>query len=828
MSLVLLLAQPAWPAGVGSYEQLPLERRREMQREVRVIIALLENHHWSGRSFVELEPGELLDAYMNVLDPLHAVFLAGDQKYLQRRFGKTMKASYLLAGDLYPAFEIHDIFRERWKARADWLRQRLRQPFDLARADSIDPVHPLASYGASAEEVDSVWERLVSAWLIEGQLRGRTADEALSAVVRAIDRWDRRLAVAEVESIGEAFLNAVLGLHDPHSGYHSWEAMLDLEVEMSGSIVGIGAEFKRVGKEVIVTELTPGGSAEACGEMRPGDLLVAVGADPTTQVPVRGLRLSEIVRTLRGDVGTHVHVTVRRPGASSDTVVRLERRRSAIASERAGGFVYELGAPESPARVGVIRLPSFYGETGGDGVVATSSADDVAELLRKFIAQGVSGVVLDVRDNPGGRTDEAVRIAGHFIDTGPVMFLTSGEGGIGTVPRHESDTQPGMLWSGPLAVLTSARSASASELVAGALQAYGRAIVVGAERTFGKGTSQIVVPVREAARQYGITEGEHFGMVRITSQKFYLPDGSSTQMRGVAADVVIPSGAGAAESTESTMPGALPWSSLPVPGFANARAVAVPSGVGLTLEQREWVLAESVARRAGGREFGWHQRRLDYRSARWGGGPVSLDLQQRRAAQAELEARRRALSVERRALAAELDHPWRSVELDVVAAQIVAPVDSESSIATGAVYARGVFRVRDAEGTRWRELRIDAADFDLLSEERDELAAALSGAFGCEIDPVELGAACLAASEEEYDKSGVFERRIAQMAGVAPDSAELRAGLAAMFSRIVQLDPWLVDRPVPLDIALREAMRVLMDWRSAISSSPAAARAANP
>jgi carboxyl-terminal processing protease len=807
-ALVAAALRPwAW---AGSYEAVPAERRKEMQREVRLVIGAMENEHLGERAIVEMEPKAVLDAYLSALDPWRLVFLAGDEKFIRRRFEKTLASSYLLSGDIYPAFEIHDVFRERWAARLDWIAARIEQPFDPANDETWDAERPEDGYPKTQAGADAAWERMLAAWVIAGRLGGRSEGEVRAALERRVRRWRRDLAAADLEAIEERFLDAWLGSCDPHSGFESWDTALDLEVDLSGSLAGVGTEIERIGGEVVIVHVTPGGPAEASGEVAAGDRLVAVGTEAAAMEPVQHLRLREIVKRLRGEPGTRVRLSVRSEDEEIVRTVDLVRRRIAVESARASGLVFDLGDTPKGGKAGVIVLPSFYGERTESGGVETSAADDVAEILGKFKEQGVGGVVLDLRDNPGGRLDEAVRVAGHFIDHGPVVLLATGEGGPGTKPAVQGDETRGLAWAGPLVVLTSARSASASELVAGALQAYGRAVVVGAERTFGKGTSQLVMPLREAAERMGVAAGEHFGVVRVTGQMFFLPNGASTQLRGVVPDIVVPFVSGAADEGEAGLKGALPWKELAVPDFAVARKAAVPEGVGLGEETRARLIAAAEARERELPEFAWHRRRMAWHRARWAGGAVSLNLERRRAAKEAIDAERRAIVEERQALARELDFPWTVTELDAVVAQQSAEAEAAGSRAS---YRRGLFRTRDAGGGRWRELRVGELDFEYLAEEREELAAALAEAAGASVDARGFQAACLAAQEEEYDRAGVFERRIAALTGIEAGTDGARAVLEALFARVVDMEPRLAGRPAHLDVTLREGLRVVLEWR---------------
>jgi carboxyl-terminal processing protease len=707
------------------------------------------------------------------------------------------------------------------------VRARLARPFELAGEATFDPARRSAAYPATAREADELWERLLAAWVISERLDERTPEEALEAVRARMERMDRSLGAADVEYVEERFLNAVLQLRDPHSGYHAWDSVLDLEVSLAGSFVGIGAEIRRVGGRATIAALSPGGAAEETGAIRPDDRLVALAEEGAALQTTEGMRLREIVRRLRGEPGTRVRLAIEREGVAGTREVIVERRRVAVTESRARAFVFTVDLDGSPgAPVGVIELPSFYGETGSDGTATSSSAEDVDELLRGLRERGVCGIVLDLRGNPGGRTDEAVRIAGHFIDTGPVMMLVGGEGGAGTHPAVESDPEPGMIWDGPLVVLTSASSASASELVAGALQCYRRALVVGSGSTHGKGTSQSVIRLSEAAKRIGIEEGEHFGLVRITGQKFFLPDGRSNQRLGVASDIVVASASRGDESGEASLPGALAWSSVPVGAFDALRARAVPAGAGLDDALRARLLASAGARASTLAEFDWDRRRMAYRATRYAQGPVDLNLESRVARRAALDQERRVLTAERRRLAAVSDFPWSPLTLAVVAKQRAAHEErlgAEAGVTgaePGAFVARGAFALRATAGGSWRELPLDRIDPELLIDESEALAAAFSEASGCALEARKLRAVVVAMRTDETAGARVLPERLAAAAGLPRDSEAFRLGLVALLARLVELYPPLLGDPAPLDVALRESLRIVREWAGVVSDSP--------
>ena len=828
------IARTRWAAGVvlmcslvlglpgGTYESMDVDRRKEMQREVRVIIGLLENLHYRSRTFVEMPAEEILAAYMHRLDPMHLVFLGSDEKFLRRRFGTTMKSSYLLSGDLYPAYEIYDLFRERWSARSVWLTARLQREFDLEQDIEVRLDRSAAEFPARAAAADAEWERVLTGWIIGEHLDGRSEDDALEAVRRRVERLDRAVTTADVEWIQETFLNAVLELRDPHSGYHSWDSMLDLEVDLAGAFVGVGIEVRRMDGHVVVVHLAPGGAAEATGSIRVGDRIMAVAEGETPARDTRDMHVREVVRRLRGAEGSGVRLFVQSETDGSPREVVLQRRRISAEADRARAYIMPVpgggGAPQ--LAIGVIALPAFYGSPGAPGAEAVSSAADVAELLGKLSARGVAGVVLDLRDNPGGSVDEAVRIAGLFLESGPVMYLAGGDGRANTKPSRLDDATPGMAWTGPLVVLTSASSASASEVVAGALQAYGRAIVIGSGATFGKGTAQSVIPLNDAAQRLGIAGDEHFGMLRITGQMYFLPDGRSTQALGVPSDIVLASASRGSERREADLPGALPWSSIPVENFEADREAAVPPAARLATVRREHLMAASAERAAGWEEFAWDRRRLAYRERRDGVVTVSLSLVRRREERAAFEDERRSLTAERRRLAAALDTPQMPVWLDAVQrqrethARVLDASTSGDAPQPALIHAR-VFAYRPTADAPWVEMRLDRVDPRLLLDEAEELVPAFARAAGRALDVDTFRLACLAWRDDEFSNPEVMERELASGLGLAPDAAAFKQGWLALFSRLVALHPWLAGQPVPLDVPLREAARIAADWAKA-------------
>jgi carboxyl-terminal processing protease len=314
----------------------------------------------------------------------------------------------------------------------------------------------------------------------------------------------------------------------------------------------------------VISEIVPGGPAARSGLLKPGDRIVAVAEGEAEPVNVMGMPPSQVVELIRGLKGSTVRLTVIPAGAADFTRenVFLVRDEIKLADEHAKAAVIDLPQTGGRAlRLGVIDLPSFYGT---DAEKAEGASADIARLIKKLKREGVRGLILDLRRNGGGSLEEAIQLTGLFIPSGPVVQTSSPEDGveIGTSPETSA------LYDGPLVVLTSRLSASASEIVAGALQDYGRALIAGDSSTFGKGTVQTIVPLKELLPYHGV------GAVKVTIYKYYRPSGASTQLKGVAPDIILPSETDLPEIGESKLPNPLPWDLMPPTTYAKFNTLA--------------------------------------------------------------------------------------------------------------------------------------------------------------------------------------------------------------------------------------------------------------
>jgi len=342
-------------------------------------------------------------------------------------------------------------------------------------------------------------------------------------------------------------INAVASSLDPHTTYLPPADKANFDIRMSGSLEGIGALLGERDDYVEVREIVPGGASWRQGILAPGDLILSVSNDGHDPVDVANMRLDDVVKMIRGPKGTVVTLRVQKPTGAQQTVA-ITRDVVVVEEAYARGAVLNR---KGSRPVGYIHLPSFY---GGKGPGQRTSGRDVSHLLEEMKSLKVAGVVLDIRGNGGGLLGEAVTMTGSLIDRGPVVQVQDSRGNRETY----GDERPGTDYDGPVVVLVDRFSASASEILAGALQDYRRAVIVGTGPTHGKGTVQTLADLERVTKS-----GIDLGDLKITIQQFFRISGSSTQREGVTPDVLLPDPAAHIETGERTLDHAIPWSQIP-------------------------------------------------------------------------------------------------------------------------------------------------------------------------------------------------------------------------------------------------------------------------
>ena len=448
-------------------------------------------------------------------------------------------------------------------------------------------------------------------------------DQAKETVRKRYERMLKNLSDIESGDLAELYLTSIAALYDPHSNYFSADSYEEFSISMKLQLYGIGAMLRLKDDYCTIEELVPGGPADLGHQLKPGDKITAVAQDGKVPVDIIGMKLRKIVDMIRGQKGTKVHLTVEpaaTSGSSGKKEVIIVRDVVKIDSARAHGALFQV--PESNGKftpLGVITLPEFYGpadEASSSGEI-TSASRDTAKLIKQLTEAGAQGIVLDLRHNGGGFLAEAINLAGLFIPQGPVVQVVDSSG----ERQVDNSEQKKVLYTGPLAVLTDRFSASASEIVAGALQNYGRAIVIGDTSTHGKGTVQQVLDMKNLTKELHEAK-DKTGATKLTIQKFYLPNGSSTQLNGVVPDISLPSINDFMPIGESSLPHALIWD----------RKAAAPNFTGQLLDRKviDQLITTSRQRQSSLPEFSLLKKNVDWFKLRQDEKLVRLNLDERK------------------------------------------------------------------------------------------------------------------------------------------------------------------------------------------------------
>ncbi|ABA88902.1 periplasmic peptidase, S41 family, PDZ/DHR/GLGF domain-containing [Syntrophotalea carbinolica DSM 2380] len=383
-------------------------------------------------------------------------------------------------------------------------------------------------------------------------------EQAVQKVRRSTEHLLDRLLEQTEKDHFERFLNAFVRAYDPHSAYLAPDALEDFEIYMKGSLEGIGATLREDDGFIRVVEIIPGSPAAKQGQLAAEDIILKVGEGNQEPIDVTETRLRDAVRLIRGKKGTEVHLTIRKP-TGAERVIAITRDVVEIEE----GFAKSTTVPVSGHKgqcYGYLRIPSFYRDFQGsrEGRQARNVTDDVRRELEQLKKQGITGLVLDLRNNGGGSLSDAISVAGLFIASGPVVQVKSSDGDI----RVFEDEDPGIVYGGPLVVMVNRFSASASEILAGAIQDYGRGVVVGGDGTHGKGTVQAIFDMDQPLTYSPLAKLKPLGALKVTVQKFYRINGGSTQVKGVEPDIHLPDRLAFLESGEKYIEYALPWDTI--------------------------------------------------------------------------------------------------------------------------------------------------------------------------------------------------------------------------------------------------------------------------
>ncbi|MFN2409568.1 MAG: carboxy terminal-processing peptidase [Halomonas sp.] len=523
----------------------------EEQRQAAVEIAdSLRYGHYADVSFDEAWSQEAFDRYLDILDGQRAHLLSSDiEPY---RHLETELADTLFDGDLDEAFALYNRLNERHTARVEWLLERLDDDmtFNFDGDERLEIEREDAPWAENQSELDELWEKRLKNDALTLALSDQDDEKIVDNLRQRYEGQLSRLEQTESEDVFGLIMAAVTSTIDPHTSYLSPRQGESFDIQMSLSLEGIGALLQADGEYVKVSSLVAGGPAERAGVLEPADRIIGVGQEDGEMVNVIGMRLDNVVDLIRGPKGSVVKLDVVPAQAVDMTrsqTVEITRDTVDLEDQAAQSEVIDVERDGATHRLGVIEIPTFYvdfdaWQAGEDDYRSTTR--DVAKEIEHLKSQDVEGIVLDLRNNGGGALQEANSLIGLFIDRGPTVQVRDADGRINLY----GDSEAGTYYDGPMGVLVNRLSASASEILAGAIQDYGRGIVMGSQ-TFGKGTVQT------------LSDLSH-GEIKLTRAKFYRISGESTQNRGVEPDIEFPTLIDPERIGESSLDHALEWDSV--------------------------------------------------------------------------------------------------------------------------------------------------------------------------------------------------------------------------------------------------------------------------
>ncbi|MEF9672787.1 carboxy terminal-processing peptidase [Pseudomonas sp. MWU13-2100] len=516
------------------------------------VVELLKRNHYSKPPLDKARSVIIYESYLKLLDPSRSYFLASDIAEFDK--WKTQFDDFLKSGDLNAGFTIYKRYLDRVKSRLDFSLAELSKgvdKMDFTTQETLLIDRKDAPWLKTTAELDDLWRKRVKDEVLRLKIAGKDPKAIQDLLVKRYKNQLARLDQTRSEDIFQAYINTFAMSYDPHTNYLSPDSAENFDINMSLSLEGIGAVLQSDNDLVKVVRLVPSGPADKTKQVAPADKIIGVAQGDKEMVDVIGWRLDEVVKLIRGPKGSVVRLEVipasNAPNDQTSKIVSITRESVKLEDQAASKSILHLKQDGKEYKLGVIDIPAFYLDfkafRAGDPDYK-STTRDVKKLLGELQKEGVDGVVIDLRNNGGGSLQEATELTSLFIDKGPTVLVRNAEGKVDVL----EDESPGAFYKGPMALLVNRLSASASEIFAGAMQDYHRALIIGGQ-TFGKGTVQTIQPLNH-------------GELKLTLAKFYRVSGQSTQHQGVLPDVNFPSIIDTKEIGESALPEAMPWDTI--------------------------------------------------------------------------------------------------------------------------------------------------------------------------------------------------------------------------------------------------------------------------
>ncbi|CAG8864956.1 Tail-specific protease [Pseudomonas fluorescens] len=615
------------------------------------VVELLKRHHYSKPPLDDARSVIIYDSYLKLLDPSRSYFMASDIAEFDK--WKTQFDDFLKSGDLNAGFTIYKRYLDRVKARLDFALAELNKgvdKIDFTTKETLLIDRKDAPWLKSTAELDDLWRKRVKDEVLRQKIAGKDSKQIQETLTKRYKNQLARLDQTRAEDIFQAYINTFAMSYDPHTNYLSPDNAENFDINMSLSLEGIGAVLQSDNDQVKVVRLVPAGPADKTKQVAPADKIIGVAQGNKEMVDVVGWRLDEVVKLIRGPKGTVVRLEVipasNAPNDQTTKIVPITREAVKLEDQAVKKSVLNLKQDGKDYKLGIIEIPAFYLDfkafRAGDPDYK-STTRDVKKLLTELQKEKVDGVVIDLRNNGGGSLQEATELTSLFIDKGPTVLVRNADGRVDVL----EDENPGAFYKGPMALLVNRLSASASEIFAGAMQDYHRALIIGGQ-TFGKGTVQTIQPLNH-------------GELKLTLAKFYRVSGQSTQHQGVLPDIDYPSLIDTKEIGESALPEAMPWDTI---------KAAIKPALDPFKPYISQLQSEHDVRTAKDAEFVFIRDKLALAQKLMTEKTVSLNEVERRAQHADIEAKQLTMeNIRRKAKGEEPLKELKKEDEDAIAAE---------------------------------------------------------------------------------------------------------------------------------------------------------------
>jgi carboxyl-terminal processing protease len=528
------------------------------QIENQFITSILTRYHFKEFEIDDSLSNMIFNRYLEALDNGKNYFLASDiESFNAQQF---QLDDNLYKGDLQFYYDVFNVYLNRVNERMKFVDELLDKEFDYSSDENYDYDRDKAEWAKSQAELNELWRKRLKNDALTYKLNGKDWEFIQNTLKKRYKNFAKFLNQYNSEDVFQLAMNSFTQSIDPHTNYLSPVTSDNFKIDMSLSLEGIGARLQTEDDYTKVAEVIPGGPAAKSGLLKADDKIIGVAQGEDGEFEdIIGWRITDAVKLIRGEKGTLVRLQIIKAGSdlnSTPIEISLIREKVKLEDQAAKGSVLEIMNEDKPFRIGVIDIPNFYidfeGQRNGDGNYR-STTKDVKKILDSLRAENVDGIIIDLREDGGGSLQEAIELTGLFIKDGPVVQVKNSDGSIDVA----DDPDPSIFYDGPLAVLVNRYSASASEIFSGAIQDYGRGLVIG-EQTFGKGTVQNLIDLNRLNSKKNL----NLGQVKLTIAKYYRVNGGSTQNLGVIPDISYPTMIDPKDFGESSEPTALPWDEI--------------------------------------------------------------------------------------------------------------------------------------------------------------------------------------------------------------------------------------------------------------------------